>query len=222
MKMNLRSTTFSAVLLGLMTIAASAQEAAAAGVHKKTLMDLFHEGGWVMYPITLCSVAMIWFIVDGYIRTSTGKLYPLEHVTQLRELFKKGDYVGAYAFAKSAGSPVADVVRAAHGKDRDARTLRSVALVMPTPVADALTFDAVWSAIYCEPLAPVKEEPPTLYAECVAQQVGSLGPLLCLADGTPAGHVTRIQATPALAERARSMAGEVPVEWVACPDPVTP
>jgi hypothetical protein len=56
-----------------------------------------------------------------------------------------------------------------------------------------------------------------LYDACVAQQVGSLGPLLCLADGTPAGHVTRIQATPALAERAAALAGEVPETWVACP-----
>lgn len=116
------------------------------------------------------------------------------------------------------GAVVADVVRAAHRKDRDPRTLRTTALVMPTPVADAAGFDAVWGAIYCEPLSPVKDEPATLYDECVAQQVGSLGPLLCLADGTPAGHVTRIQATPALAERASSLAGEVPVEWVACPD----
>lgn len=89
MKMNLRNTSFSAVLLGLMTIAASAQEAAAGAHSKKTLMDLFIEGGWVMYPITACSVAMIWFIVDGYMRTSAGKLYPVDHVTQLRELFKR-------------------------------------------------------------------------------------------------------------------------------------
>ena len=109
MKMNLRNTSFSAVLLGLMTIAASAQEAAG-GAHKKTLIDIFIEGGWVMYPLTACSVAMVWFIVDGYMRTSASKLYPVDHVTQLRELFKKGDYVGAYAFAKSAGSPLADVV----------------------------------------------------------------------------------------------------------------
>jgi biopolymer transport protein ExbB len=130
MKMNLRSTTFSAVLLGLMTMAASAQEAAAAGaVHKKTLMDLFHEGGWVMYPITLCSVAMIWFIVDGFIRTSAGKLYPVDHVTQLRELFKKGDYVGAYNFAKTAGSPVADVVRAGVAFTPDGKTMTEEAII---------------------------------------------------------------------------------------------
>jgi len=128
MKMNLRNTSFSAVLLGLMTIAASAQEAAG-GVHKKTLMDLFIEGGWVMYPITACSVAMIWFIVDGYIRTSAGKLYPVDHVTQLRELFKKGDYVGAYAFAKSAGSPVADVVRAGVAFTPDGKTMTEEAII---------------------------------------------------------------------------------------------
>jgi biopolymer transport protein ExbB len=128
MKMNLRSTSLSAVFLGLMTIAASAQEAAG-GAHKKTLMDLFHEGGWVMYPITLCSVAMIWFIVDGYIRTSAGKLYPVDHVTQLRELFKKGDYVGAYKFAKTAGSPVADVVRAGVAFTPDGKTMTEEAII---------------------------------------------------------------------------------------------
>ena len=128
MKMNLRNTSFSALLLGLMTIAATAQEAAG-GVHKKTLMDLFHEGGWGMYPITLCSVAMIWFIVDGYIRTSAGKLYPVDHVTQLRELFKKGDYVGAYAFAKTAGSPIADVVRAGVAFTPDGKTMTEEAII---------------------------------------------------------------------------------------------
>ena len=103
--------------------------------------------------------------------------------------------------------------------DRDPDSFRSVALTMAVPVADAAGFDAVWGAIYCEPLTPVKEEPATLYDQCVAQQVGSLGPLLCLADGTPAGHVTRIQATPALAERASALAGEVPATWLPCPSP---
>ena len=129
MKMNLRSATFSAVLLGLMTVAASAQEAAAGTVHKKTLMDLFHEGGWVMYPITLCSVAMMWFMVDGFIKTGAGKMYPTEHVTQLRELFKKGDYVGAYGYAKTAGSPVADVVRAGVAFAPDGKTMTEEAIL---------------------------------------------------------------------------------------------
>ena len=123
MKMNLRSALLSTALLGLLTVTASAQEAAPAAVHHKTLADLFIEGGWVMYPITLCSVAMMWFMVDGFIKTGAGKLYPVEHVTQLRELFKKGDYVGAYGFAKTAGSPVADVVRAGVAFTPDGKTM---------------------------------------------------------------------------------------------------
>ena len=123
------------------------------------------------------------------------------------------------ADAAPDGAVVADVVRAAHAPARDARTLRSVELVMPTPVADAAGFDAIWSAIYCEPLTPLAVgDVPDLYDICVTNQVGSLGPLLCLADGTPAGHVTRIQATPALATRAAALVGTVPAEWVACPE----
>ena len=129
MKMNLRSALLSTALLGLLTVTASAQEAAAAGAHKKTLMDLFHEGGWVMYPITLCSVAMMWFMVDGFIKTGASKMYPVEHVTQLRELFKKGDYVGAYNFAKAAGSPVADVVRAGVAFTPDGKTMTEEAII---------------------------------------------------------------------------------------------
>jgi biopolymer transport protein ExbB len=72
---------------------------------------------------------MIWFIVDGFIRTSAGKLYPVEHVTQLRELFKKGDYVGAYNFAKTAGSPVADVVRAGVAFTPDGKTMTEEAII---------------------------------------------------------------------------------------------
>lgn len=118
-----------------------------------------------------------------------------------------------------------EVAKQAMGSaDRHPDSLNSVALVMATPVAQAAGFDAIWVPAYCHDLQPVKEGDDTvLYDRCVADQTGkSLGPLLCLADGTPAGHVTRIQATPALAERARSLAGEVPVEWVACPDTITP
>ncbi len=127
MKMNLRLATLTSAFLGLMTAVASAQEAA--GHHDKTLMDLFKDGGWVMYPITLCSVAMIWWIVDGVIRTSAGKLYPADHVNNLRELFKRGDYVGAYAFAKTAGSPLADVVRAGVAFTPDGKTMTEEAII---------------------------------------------------------------------------------------------
>ena len=122
----LRTSLFSLAALALMTAVASAAEG---GVKEKTLLDLFEEGGWVMYPITIASVAMIWFIVDGYIRTSEKKLYPAGHVTQLRELFQRGDYPGAYNFAKNAGSPVAEVIRAGVAFTPDGKVMTEEAII---------------------------------------------------------------------------------------------
>jgi biopolymer transport protein ExbB len=78
-----------------------------------TLMDRFHEGGWVMYPITACSVALIWLTVDLWMRTGLKKMAPPAQVAQLQDLFRAGDYVGAYQFAKANNSSFCDVSRVA-------------------------------------------------------------------------------------------------------------
>ena len=93
--------------------AAPAAEAAAPVVHQHTLMDRFHEGGWVMYPITLCSVALIWLTVDLWMRTSIKKMAPPAQVGQVQDLFRAGDYVGAYQFCKNNPSAFGDVSRVA-------------------------------------------------------------------------------------------------------------
>jgi len=92
--------------------------AAAAGAetsHKveHTLMDRFVEGGWVMYPITACSVALIWLTVDLWMRTGFKKMAPIGQVTQVQDLFRAGDYVGAYQFCKNNNSSFSDVSRVA-------------------------------------------------------------------------------------------------------------
>ncbi len=132
MKLKLRLPLITSLFLGLATANIFAQAAAAAPAsthHDKTMMDLFIEGGWVMYPITLCSVAMIWFIVDGFLKTGTSKLYPADHVKELRSLFKKGDYVGAYAYAKAADSPVAQVIRAGVALSPEGKTMTEEAII---------------------------------------------------------------------------------------------
>lgn len=78
-----------------------------------TLMDRFHEGGWVMYPITACSIALIWLTVDLWMRTSLKKMAPPAQVAQIQDLFRAGDYVGAYQFAKNNSSSFSDVSRVA-------------------------------------------------------------------------------------------------------------
>ena len=93
-------------------------------VHKKSLLDIWHEGGGVMYPLALCSTALVWLTVDLWMRTGTNKMAPPAFIQQMQDLFRAGDYVGAYQFAKNNSSPATDVSRIAlsylgDGQDSD-------------------------------------------------------------------------------------------------------
>lgn len=101
---------------------ASAQSPSPAGaganseaVHAKTLWEQIKEGGWVMVPIALCSIATLYLIGDGVIRTGRKKVAPPEHEENLKTLFRQGDYVGAYNFCKENPSPLTNVLRVGIG-----------------------------------------------------------------------------------------------------------
>jgi len=127
MKMKFRLSLVTSAFLAFGAVVAHAQETA--GMHEKTAWDSFQEGGWVMYPITACSILMIWLVVDGFIRTSAKKLYPAEQVLQLRDFFKHGDYIGAYQYAKAAKSPIGDIVRAGVGFTTDGKTMTEESII---------------------------------------------------------------------------------------------
>ena len=101
--------------LGVLSGIASAQEAAAAAeaAHPQgdSLITLFIQGGWVMYPLLVCSIAMVWLTVDTWGRTGIKKLAPPAQVAQMQDLFRSGDYVGAYQFGKNNNSAFCDITR---------------------------------------------------------------------------------------------------------------
>jgi biopolymer transport protein ExbB len=90
---------------------ASPSPAAAEGVHHKTLFEQIKEGGWVMVPIAVCSIATVYLIGDGVIRTGRKKLLPPEQEVAIKDLFRQGDYVGAYEYCKANPSALSNVVR---------------------------------------------------------------------------------------------------------------
>ena len=59
MKFTIRQAALTAFLLIPMTAFASAPKA---GVTEKTLLDTYHEGGWVMHFLLLFSIAMVWLV----------------------------------------------------------------------------------------------------------------------------------------------------------------
>jgi biopolymer transport protein ExbB len=118
----LRAGVCAVLLLGNFSIVApafsqapapAAEASTAPIVDETTLMERFHHGGWVMYPITICSIALIWLTVDLWMRTAAARMAPRKQVAQVQDLFRAGDYVGAYQFCKNSSSPFADVTRVA-------------------------------------------------------------------------------------------------------------
>jgi len=102
----------SAMLLAQEPSPAAAGDAAhAAPAHKKTLWHQIVEGGWVMFPIGLCSVFTLYLIGDGIIRTGGKKVVPSEHEAAVKDLFRQGDYVGAYNYCRDNPSPFTNVLR---------------------------------------------------------------------------------------------------------------
>lgn len=100
------------VILPVSTFAQEAVEAEAEGGHtSETFVDLFLQGGWVMWPLLICSVVLVWLTVDLWIRTGVAKMAPRAQVSQVQDLFRAGDYVGAYQFCKGNLSPFCDVTR---------------------------------------------------------------------------------------------------------------
>ncbi len=86
-----------------------------AGVQSKTLWQQIQEGGWVMLPIALCSIATLYLIGDGIIRTSRKRTAPTEQEESLKTLFRQGDYVGAHNYCKTNPSPLTNVLRVGIG-----------------------------------------------------------------------------------------------------------
>lgn len=82
---------------------------------KKTLWQTIAQGGWVMFPIALCSIATMYLIGDGVLRTQPKKMAPPEHEENLKNLFRNGDYVGAYKYCKEHPSPLTNVLRVGIG-----------------------------------------------------------------------------------------------------------
>lgn len=87
----------------------------AAGVHHKTLWEQIKEGGWVMFPIGLCSVLTVYLIGDGVLRTASKKVAPPQHEDAIKTYFRQGDYVNAYNYCRENPSPLTNVLRVGIG-----------------------------------------------------------------------------------------------------------
>ncbi|MDR1816995.1 MAG: MotA/TolQ/ExbB proton channel family protein [Puniceicoccales bacterium] len=96
----------------------TAAPAAPAGetVHEESLWQQIMKFGFIGKTVILIlfisSILVVWFGIDCIIKTTKARAIPPIQLAQLRELFKAGDYTGAYNYAKANFSPLCDTVRA--------------------------------------------------------------------------------------------------------------
>lgn len=112
MKKTIHTAIYAALFLLPVTLFAQEGADAAPAVIEKTMMDTYREGGPVMHILLVCSIAMVWLVIDIWMRTNRPRMTPPEDVTIAQDLFRAGDYLGAYQAMKSSFSPFSDVVRA--------------------------------------------------------------------------------------------------------------
>ncbi|MGI8819487.1 MAG: MotA/TolQ/ExbB proton channel family protein [Chthoniobacterales bacterium] len=108
---------------------APAASPSAEAVRSKTLWEQIREGGWVMVPIALCSVATLYLIGDGFIRTGNAKIAPPGYEQTVKALFRQGDYVGAYNYCKEHPSPLTNVLRVGIGLLGDGKQVAEEAMM---------------------------------------------------------------------------------------------
>lgn len=110
-----RSLALTASLLLAAALPAPAQETApAAGdaPHRsKTLMDLYHEGGWVMHMIALSSVATITSLAFCLKAVNRRKMLPPALVSGLQEALQSQDAVRAVQLCEASPSVLGTVIR---------------------------------------------------------------------------------------------------------------
>lgn len=87
------------------------EEKAAKAPTKHNMFETIKQGGWVMWPIGICSLFTIYLVVDMYTRLSTKKLMPPDEVEKARQAFMAGDYVNAYQAMKNVPCPFNNCVK---------------------------------------------------------------------------------------------------------------
>ncbi len=104
------------LLVLALTLTPSLLQAQEAKAHKswdeKSMWDMLVLGGWIMIPLGVASIIMLYLIIDGAMRSSLKRMMPEDDTEKMRNFFRAGDYVGGYQSAADNPSTFNNVVRA--------------------------------------------------------------------------------------------------------------
>lgn len=75
------------------------------------LIELYLQGGIIMWPILLCSVIGLAIVIDRFLVIRKAKINVPAFMVRLRSFIKNKDIGGAIAFCMQEKSPIANMVR---------------------------------------------------------------------------------------------------------------
>lgn len=125
------------------------------GEHKKggkTLSEVWVEGGWVMYPLAACSIAMVALTAEGFFKLRIVKLAPPALVARAREMISQGDYQGLWEVCRANPCFFSTVLgasleRLGRGKDAVEATIGEVSIKEGTLVKTRNTYLSVLGVV---------------------------------------------------------------------------
>ena len=100
---------FIGALLVLPSISWAADAAAPAVVKKSLLAELNMPAIWFLLA---CSMLIVWFVLDVFMKSSPKLMLPADRVEALRDFFRRGDYQGALNYCVENPTTVTNVVHA--------------------------------------------------------------------------------------------------------------
>lgn len=75
------------------------------------LFDIFLKGGWLMWPILVCSIIGLAVVIDRYTVLRKTRINVPAFMVRIRGMIKKKDISGAISHCMQEKSPVANIVR---------------------------------------------------------------------------------------------------------------
>jgi biopolymer transport protein ExbB len=97
------------------TAAQPAADDAASQIPVRNLLQIFHDGGWMMYPIALCSFVVTVFSFERLLYLRGGRVIPKPFVRRLIEMLEQQqiDRDEALELCQKNPSPIAEIISAA-------------------------------------------------------------------------------------------------------------
>jgi len=92
------------------------------------VLDMFLQGGFVMYILAIASVCLFWFTAEGFVILRAKKLAPPALIARIREAFKAGNYQEAWNVCKANRCYLSNVL--ANGLERIGRNKDAVEFIV--------------------------------------------------------------------------------------------